>query len=167
MIPQSGCCQCLCPQGDLRLPPNFPRSFPIAVGGTDPGFFWITVSVLSSGVCELLCSPFKSGLYFQQPYGSPESKPRWPSPSDILVIPLPGVEPSGWGAWCGIQTLCSLGWSSAIVIVFSNVGRPPQVYESWLDHVSTPLLSHFLLYIFSCRRPFLLVPRSFSLTVSL
>ena len=101
MIPQSGYCQRLCPQGELQLPPIFPGSFPIAVGGTDPGFFWITTSVLTSGVYELLCSPFKSGLYFKQPCGSPESKPHWPSASGILVTPLPGVEPSGWGAWCG------------------------------------------------------------------
>ena len=169
MIPQSWCCQRPCPYGELQLPPNFPGSFPIAVGGTDPGFFCITTSVLSSGVYELLCSPFKSGLYFKQPCRSPESKPHWPSASDILVTPLPDVEPSGWGAWCGIQTLCSLGWASAMVIVFSFVGCPPQGYESWLDHVSAPptLSLWFLLYIFSCKRSFLLVPRSFSLIVSL
>ena len=35
---------------------------------------------------EILCAPFKNGVYFPQPYGSPESKFCWPSKPNVLEL---------------------------------------------------------------------------------
>lgn len=57
----NGCHNCLCSQGKSHLHPaclgGSPRS-----QWTDPGFFQITASVLQPKVCEILCTPFKSGF---------------------------------------------------------------------------------------------------------
>ena len=65
-----------------------------------------------------------------------------------------------WGSGCSL-----LEETSAIVGILLFEGRPP----GDLDHPVTPpllaILLWFLLYILSCRRPFLLDLRSFSSTV--
>ena len=78
-------------------------------------------------------------------------------------LPRPG--PLAWGVQCRVQTTCSLKRTSS-----SNYpiwGSPSKGYGSWLYAVSTPLPVTFLLSIFGCRRPFLLVFRSFSSVVAL
>ena len=60
--PQNGCHQCLCPQSELQSPPVSPGASPTSAGGSDPGSFQITASALGPGVCEILCSHFKSGV---------------------------------------------------------------------------------------------------------
>ena len=167
--PQNGCCQHLCPQSEPQLPPASPGGSPRLASGSDSGSFQITASALGPGACEILCAPFKSGVYFPQPSSSPESKLCWPSKPNVLGAHLPGAGLPGWGAQCGAQTLCSLGRTSAIVIIFCCVGHLPG--GMGLDCTTSPLLLPvslwFLFYIFSCRRSFLLVFRSFSLIVAL
>ena len=59
--PRNGCCQCLHPL-EVQLLPASLRGSPRLAGGSDPGFFQTTASVLGFGVCEILCVPFKSGV---------------------------------------------------------------------------------------------------------
>lgn len=39
-------------------------------------------------MCEFVCVPFKSSLYFPQPSDSPTNKPHWFSKSNILEVHL-------------------------------------------------------------------------------
>ena len=137
---------------------------PRSVEGSDPGTFQINTSVLGVGVCEVLHVPFKSGVCFLQPSGSPILKPHWSSKQDILGASLPNAGPPGWVVWCGAWTPCSLCRNSAIVIILPFVGcLPGGVGLAYT--VSLPLLSvslWFLLYIFSGRKSFLLVFKWFS-----
>ena len=61
--PPDFCCQCLCPQGKFQLLPNSLGGFLISASESDLGFFQITASVLGLRVCEILCAPFKSGIF--------------------------------------------------------------------------------------------------------
>ena len=96
--PQNGR-QCLCPQGELQLPPASLGDSPRSAGRSDPSSFQITASALGPVVCVALCAPFKT----------PESQPCWPSKPNILGTHLPGAGPPGWGTQCGTQTPHSLG----------------------------------------------------------
>ena len=58
--PQNGFHQCLCPQGELKLPLASPGDSPKSAGCSDPGSFQIIASALCPGVCEILCAPFKN-----------------------------------------------------------------------------------------------------------
>ena len=58
------------------------------------------------------------------PLSFPESKPQWPSKPNLLGAHLPDAGPPGWGAQCVAQTLCSLGRTSAIVIILLFMGCP-------------------------------------------
>ena len=60
--PQNGYHECLCPQGEVQLPPTTPGNLPRSVGGSDPGSFQITASALGATVYTILCVPFKSGV---------------------------------------------------------------------------------------------------------
>ena len=62
-LPQNGCHQSICPQGELQLPPPSLRGSPGLAGRSDPGLFQIT-SILGPRACEILCAPFKSGVLF-------------------------------------------------------------------------------------------------------
>ena len=157
------------PQGELHLPTASLRGSPRSAGGSHPGSFQITASALGLRVCEILCAPFKNRVYFLQPSGSPESKPHWPSESNVLRAYLPSTWPPGWGAQCGAQIPWDLGRSCAIVTILQFVDYSP-VGVSLYDLLSLPLLpilSYFLLYILSCRRSFLLVFKSSSSIVAL
>ena len=100
-------------------------------------------------------------LCLPQSSGCPESKLSWPSVSYVLWACLSSAGVSGCRA-------CSLGSTSGIVII-PFVGCSPQVMG--LNCTGSPLfpstLLWFLLYIFSCRRSFLLVFWSLSSIVSL
>ena len=151
--PQNDCHQCLCPQGECQLPPASLGDSSRSAGGSDPGSFQITVSALVSGVCEILCVPLRVESLFPTALGSPEGKPCWPSKPNVLVARLPSAGCQGWGAPCGVQTPCSLGRISAVVILLLYVGCPPGGLG--LEYTATlPLLLillWFFLYIFSCR----------------
>ena len=139
-----------------------PLAFPRSAGGPDPGSFQITASPLCPGTCDVLCGPFKSGIFV---FHSPLALPRmscWSSKANVL-----GAHSSSgslhWGAQCGGQTPRSLGSTSATVFIFPFVGHPPSVGLNFT--ASPPLLPTllwFLLYIFSCRRSSLLESQSFS-----
>ena len=60
--PPNGFLQCLSPQGESQMPPDTPRGSPRSACGSDPDSFQIIASALGLGVCEILCSPFKSGV---------------------------------------------------------------------------------------------------------
>ena len=92
----------------------------------------------------------------------------WPPKPVILGPHLPGVGTMGWGVWCGAQTPYSLERTS-IIVMSSCCGPPTQGCGSRLYHVFIPPthLMWFLLYIFSCRKCFLLVYRLFWLIIAL
>ena len=91
-LPKTDCYKCLCPQSEPHLPFTSPGSSPRLAGGSDPGFFQITVSTLGPEACEILCMPFKSGVYFPQTSCSPESKLHWPSKPNVPRACLLGAE---------------------------------------------------------------------------
>ena len=110
----------------------------------------MTVSALDPRVCGILYLPFKSGVCFPQPSGSPENKSCWPSKSNILGACLSGAGPPGYGTQCRAQTTLSLGRNFAILIILPFVGYLPVVWvltESWL-HPLLPISLRFLLYIY-------------------
>ena len=71
--PQNGCCQCLCPQDELKLPPASPGGSPRSAGGSDPGFFQITASALGPG--DFVWALYEWHLYFPQPSDFPKVSP--------------------------------------------------------------------------------------------
>ena len=116
------CChQCLYPQGEVQLPPASPRP----AGGLTQAFFkFLLLPCIPE--CVRLCGPFKSGgLYFPQPSGSPQIKHCWPSKPNVPGACLPSSGPPGWGARYRAQTPCSLGRTSASVMILPFAGRPP------------------------------------------
>ena len=88
--PQNGCCQCLCPQDELQLPPASPGDSPRSAGRSDPGSFQITAA-LHPGVCEILCEPFKSGVSISH---SPLSLPK------VIPTGLQSQTSGGLSSWC-------------------------------------------------------------------
>ena len=58
--PQNGSCQYLWPQGEPQVPPTSLGGSSRSAGGSDPGFFQITVFALSPRAYENLCARFKS-----------------------------------------------------------------------------------------------------------
>ena len=124
--PQNGCCQYLYPQGELQLPPASPGASPRSAGRSDPEFFQTTVSALGPTVREIVCAPFKSGVSISH---SPLDHVKV-SPSGLQSHTFWGLHfllsyPS-WGAQYGTQTPCSLGRTSAVVIMFSFVDHSPR-----------------------------------------
>ena len=76
---QTGACQPRCPRGgrsssqvaatsvcnprvSSRCHPASLGGSPRSAGGSDPGSFQITASVLGPRACKMLCAPFKSGV---------------------------------------------------------------------------------------------------------
>ena len=112
-------------------------------------------------VCEILCQPFKSRVYiFYSPSVSPIRK------SHPLVFKARCSR--DLSSWCRTPGLVRLMWglnhslfarTSAVVIILPFVSCLP--WGVGLDHTASPsflLVSlWFLLYIFSCRKSFLLV----------
>ena len=49
----------------------------VSSAASDPGSFQIIASALGPEACEILYAPFKHGLCFPQPSGSPKLKPCW------------------------------------------------------------------------------------------
>ena len=61
-VPQNGCHQCLCYQGELQLPTASLRDSPVSAREFEPGSLPITASALGPGVCEIFCVPLKNGV---------------------------------------------------------------------------------------------------------
>ena len=104
--PPNGCHQHLCLQGESHLPPASLGSSLRSVSGSDSGSFQLTASTLGLRADKIFHMPFKSGVFFPQPSGSPVHKPHWPSKPDILGVPFPSGGPLGPGnPMCGSSPL--------------------------------------------------------------
>ena len=167
--PPNGYHQCLCSQGKLHLPPASLEGSPKSAGGSDPGSFQITASVLGLGAAEILCAPFKSGGSISY---SPLALPKLSSTG------LQSQCSEASSSWCRTLRLENPMWVSEPSLLGENLcncnyppvlGSPTQSMD--LDSTASPpllpILLWFLLYIFSCRRSFLLVVQSFSLIAAL
>ena len=109
-----------------------------------------------------LCTPFKAGVSI---YQSPLDlmKVSTTGLQSLLGVCLRGVGPLGWRAQCGAQAPHSLGCK------LQPVGHLLRgiVHEYITSFLLLLVSVWFLLYIFSCRRQFLLVLWSFSSVVAL
>ena len=59
----AGCHQLLSVQGESQLPPASPGGSPRSLNGSDPDTFQTAASALGLGASEVLCAPFKSGVF--------------------------------------------------------------------------------------------------------
>ena len=115
---------------------------------------------LGPGVCEILCAPFKNGvylgwiLYFPQPSESPESKLCWFRSQMFLGLIFSGAGPPGWGAQCETHIPFSLRRTSAILVILLFIDHLPGSLLP-CNSILLTCLVWFLLYIFHCRRTFL------------
>ena len=110
--PPNGCLQCLCPHGESQMPPNPPRGSPRSACGSDPGSFQITASALGSGVCAILCVPFKSGVSVSHsPLALPEVNPTG----------LKAKRSGGSSSWCRTLGLWSPMWGSDPSLLGENL----------------------------------------------
>ena len=113
-------------------------------------------------VCVKICVyPLRVGLYFLQPSGTPESPTSLQSQmfqGFIFLAQDPGLGSPMWGS-----DPCPLGRTSGVVIIFSSVVCL-QDRVGFYHIMTLPLLAIFLwlhLYIFSCRRSFLVLSELF------
>ena len=118
--------------------------------------FKVLLLLRVSEYVRFLCALYKSDLHFPQPFFSPENMFYWLLKSDIL-----GGSPSCYGTQCGAWISHSLGEAlqlqsfSCLQITYLVVW----VLTVLCLHLSFPIYLWFCLYIFSCRRSFLLVFR--------
>ena len=149
--------QCLCPQGELQLLPVSPRDSPRSTGRSDPGSFQIIASVLCPWACEILCAPFKSGVSISHsPLGLPKVSPAGLQSQTfwglifLVQVPQAGDHDVGfrclapWGEPLQLQLFSRL-WVTHWGMGLDYIVTPPLL----------PILLWFLLYIFGCRRSFL------------
>ena len=102
----------LCP-GCLQLPPPSPRSAGMSAPGPE--------------ACEILCVPFKNGLYISHsPLGLLKVSPTGLQSQTFWGFIFPVQDPSGCGALCGAHIPCSFGSTSAIVIILPFVDCLPR-----------------------------------------
>ena len=66
--------------------------------------------------------------------GAPESKPHFPPKLNVWMLLVPAQDPRA--TQCGAQTSCSLGRTSAIVVILSLVGHSHR--DMSLDSNATP-----------------------------
>ena len=124
--PQNGCNQCLCPQGELQLPPASPGDSPGSACGSDPGSFQMTASALGLGACEILCVPFKSGVSVSHsllalPEVSPSGLKRKVFWELVFLEQDPQLGSPVWGLDPSL-----LGRNLAIILLF--VTHPPGIW---------------------------------------
>lgn len=105
--PLNGCRQCVCPQGELHLPP---ASLPRPAGRSDPDSFEVTAFALDPRECEVLSASFKSGVsILHSPLPLPKVSPTGFPRQIFLGACFPGAGPLGWGPQCGAWTPLLLG----------------------------------------------------------
>ena len=112
--PQNGCCQRLCSQGGVQLPPAFLGDSPGSVGRPDQGSCHITASALFSRACEILHEPCKSEFSIPPVLWAYQKQAHWPSEPNVLWAYLHDARPLSWGAQCGAQISHSFGRTSAM-----------------------------------------------------
>ena len=106
------------------MPPASVGGSPRSASGSLPSFFQITASALVLGSCEILCTPFKSGVSVSyRPlavlYASPTSLQSQMFWRFIFLV----QEPWAGEPVCGACTPHTLGRTSAVVTIFSFVGH--------------------------------------------
>ena len=160
--PQNSCCQHLCSQGEPLWLSPFPKDSPRSPSRSDLGSFQITASVLRLGACEILQLPFKSRVScFLQLSGFPTA--LWLSYmlSSLAFKARCSVGSSCWYTECRLLLFGENLWNcnhpyflghlpGSVGVIYTSLFTPP-IYLVW-----------FLLYIFSCKKSFLLVFKSFS-----
>ena len=147
---QNGSHQCLCPQGELQLPPASVGSTLRSACRFDSSFFQI-ISALGLGEYEIFVYTIQEwSLYFPQPSGSPESKPHWPSKSNVLWVYLPGLGLQAWGVQHGAQITLSLGRTSSIAIILflSHPTRSMSLNCTAISHLLSISLQFLLTFSF-------------------
>ena len=115
--------QCLCPRASCGCLPS-PGDSLGSAGRSDPGSFQITASALGPGACEILCTPFTSGLSISHsPLVDPQS------------FPTPWGEP----VWLYFSHLCATypGYVSRLY----RISAPPPTVSLWF-------LPFWLLFLF-------------------
>ena len=110
--PKNGRRQCLCPQGELQLPPASLGGSPRSASGSDPGSSQITASALGPGTCEILCVPFKGGVSI--------------SPSPLALLKLSPLAfkakcSGGLSSWHSTPRLGSLMWHLDTLLLWENL----------------------------------------------
>ena len=140
------------------MPPASFGGSPRSVSRSDPGSFHITAFALGPRVCKILCVPFKSEVSTSY---SPLTLAKV-SPASLQSQTFWGLSsqcrtPKAGESQCEAQTPRSLGRTSAIFIILLFVGHlhGSMGLDCTVSLSLLPLLLWFLLYIFSCRRSFL------------
>ena len=93
---RNGCCQCLCPQGELQPPPASPGDSLRPAGRSGLGSYQITAFALVPGACEVLCAPFKREVFI------------FPSPVRLLKLSPTGLQPLG----TYLSSAAPVGWGA-------------------------------------------------------
>ena len=148
--PQNGCCQCLCPQGELQL---LSASLSSA-DRSDTGSSQITASALSPGVCDILCAPFKSKIsIFPSPLGFLKVSSTLLQSQILWELIFPLQEPQAGEPNMRLRPLTPL--EEPLQCNYSPICRlPAQGYG--IDYIVSllllPISLWFPFYTFSCRR---------------
>lgn len=149
--PQNGYCQHLCPSGESRWPYVFSRRL---LQDQQVGLIQTTFKLLSwlwVPECVKVCTgALRVESLFPTASGSPMLKSHWLSKPEIPGAHIPGAGALDWGARCGAQTPCSLGRTSAILIILPFVGHLPQDGGPDISLPLLPISFWLLLYIFTC-----------------
>ena len=132
----------VCIQGLFQLLPSSPGDSPRSAGRSDSSSFLSIAYALGLRACEILCAPFKSGVSVS--HSAPE----------LLKVGSTGLQgQTFWRLTFLVQIPRSLGTSSATVTILPFVNHPPWGILGFCLSYSSSLW--LLLYIFSCRRSFL------------
>ena len=76
-----------CSQDELHLLPASLEDALRSASASDPGSFQLTASALGPGACEILCVPFKSGVYISySPLAFPKISPSGPQSHTFLGL---------------------------------------------------------------------------------
>lgn len=163
---QNGCCQLLCPQGELRFTPVSPGEAP------RPAPRCLTPALVKALLLPWVSEHVRFWVHssrvtplFPPVLGTPQNETCWPSKPNALAVSLPTAGCLGWGPWCAVQS-SALGGTWDYILQF--VGHPTR--SMGLRQIMSPrlllILSWFLHYAFSCRRSFLIGSNLFNLWLS-
>ena len=126
--PQNGFCQCLCPQGELQLPPTSPGDSLGVAGRFDLASGQITASALGSRGCEILYLSFQSEASISpSPLGLSEVSPTELQSQMFWGLIFLVQDPWAGSLTCGSDL--SLLWENLCDHNYSPVcGLPSQGY---------------------------------------
>ena len=108
--PKNGCCQCLCPEGELQLPIVSLKDSSGSAGGTNPSSCQFTASSLGPAVYEILCALFKSEVsIFSSPLGFLKVSPADLQSQMLWGFIFPVLVPQAEEPNVGLRPLTPLG----------------------------------------------------------